>query len=82
MTGKLDSADLARIRRMGLAAMDSAEGLALFDAARTAEGDVLYPVRLDTAGLRARAADDVPALLRGLVPASTRRVRTSRQAGG
>ncbi|MBZ6477419.1 type I polyketide synthase, partial [Streptomyces griseocarneus] len=83
MTGKLDPADLARIRRMGLAAMDSAEGLALFDAACAADGDVLFPVRLDTAGLRARAADgDVPALLRGLVAAPTRRVRTSRQADG
>ncbi|MFI9201289.1 type I polyketide synthase [Streptomyces sp. NPDC053048] len=82
MTSKLDSADLARIRRMGLAAMDSAEGLALFDAACAADGDVLFPVRLDTAGLRARAADgEVPALLKGLVKAPARRARTGQEGG-
>ncbi|MFF2951445.1 type I polyketide synthase [Kitasatospora sp. NPDC057965] len=76
MTGKLATADLARIRRMGLAAMDSADALALFDAACATDGDVLFPVRLDTAGLRVRAADgEVPALLRGLVRAGSRRSR-------
>ncbi|MFF2661926.1 type I polyketide synthase, partial [Kitasatospora sp. NPDC058032] len=76
MTGKLATADLARIRRMGLAAMDSADALALFDAACATDGDVLFPVRLDTAGLRVRAADgEVPALLRGLVRAGRRRTR-------
>ncbi|MFG2232648.1 type I polyketide synthase [Streptomyces sp. NPDC048723] len=76
MTGKLDSADLARIRRMGLVAMDSATGLALFDAACAAGGDVLFPVPLDHAGLRVQAAGDkVPALLRGLVKAPVRKVQ-------
>ncbi|MFD8986162.1 SDR family NAD(P)-dependent oxidoreductase, partial [Streptomyces sp. NPDC059564] len=74
MTGKLDSADLARIRRMGLVAMDSATGLALFDAACAADGDVLFPVPLDHAGLRVQAAGDkVPVLLRGLVKAPVRK---------
>ncbi|MEU2834810.1 SDR family NAD(P)-dependent oxidoreductase, partial [Streptomyces lavendulae] len=79
MTGKLDSADLARIRRMGLIAMDSATGLALFDAACAAEGDVLFPVPLDHAGLRVQAADGkVPVLLRGLVKAPVRRAHAPR----
>ncbi|MEU8774109.1 type I polyketide synthase [Streptomyces sp. NPDC048606] len=68
MTGKLHSADLARIRRMGLAAMDSATGLALFDAACAADEDVLFPAPLDTAGLRVQATEGkVPTLLRALV---------------
>ncbi|MFE2108569.1 type I polyketide synthase, partial [Kitasatospora sp. NPDC059463] len=78
MTGKLATADLARIRRMGLAAMDSAEALALFDAASASDAEVLYPVRLDAAGLRGRAADgEVPALLRGLVRPAPRRTRAA-----
>ncbi|MFE2149381.1 type I polyketide synthase [Streptomyces lavendulae] len=81
MTGKLDSADLARIRRMGLVAMDSATGLALFDAACAAGHDVLFPVPLDHAGLRVQAAGDkVPALLRGLVKAPVRKVRAAGDA--
>ncbi|MFD8294489.1 type I polyketide synthase, partial [Streptomyces lavendulae] len=81
MTGKLDSADLARIRRMGLVAMDSATGLALFDAACAAGDDVLFPVPLDHAGLRVQAAGDkVPALLRGLVKAPVRKVRAAGDA--
>ncbi|MBT2386775.1 SDR family NAD(P)-dependent oxidoreductase, partial [Streptomyces sp. ISL-11] len=77
MTSKLHSADLARIRRMGLAAMASDDGLALFDAACAGAADVLYPLRLDGAGLRAQAAEgDVPALLRSLVKAPARRDRS------
>ncbi|MEU3409090.1 type I polyketide synthase [Streptomyces sp. NPDC006670] len=73
MTGKLDSTDLARIRRMGLAAMDAATGLALFDAGCAAGADVLFPAPLDHAGLRVQAAEGkVPALLRGLVKAPAR----------
>ncbi|MFE1793444.1 SDR family NAD(P)-dependent oxidoreductase, partial [Streptomyces sp. NPDC059525] len=74
MTSKLDTADLARIRRMGLVAMDAATGLALFDTACAAGADVLYPVPLDHAGLRVQAAEGkVPALLRGLVRTPVRR---------
>ncbi|MFH7600573.1 type I polyketide synthase, partial [Streptomyces racemochromogenes] len=77
MTGKLDSADFARIRRMGLVAMDAATGLALFDAACAAGTDVLFPVPLDHAGLRVQAAEDkVPALLRGLVKTPVRKAHS------
>ncbi|MFI9629694.1 type I polyketide synthase [Streptomyces sp. NPDC052042] len=77
MTGKLDSTDLARIRRMGLVGMDAATGLALFDAACTAGADVLFPVPLDHAGLRVQAAEGkVPALLRGLVRTPVRKAHS------
>ncbi|MEV7547054.1 SDR family NAD(P)-dependent oxidoreductase, partial [Streptomyces sp. NPDC089915] len=77
MTGKLDSTDLARIRRMGLVAMDAATGLALFDAACTAGADVLFPVPLDHAGLRVQATEGtVPALLRGLVKTPVRKAHS------
>ncbi|MFF4583840.1 type I polyketide synthase, partial [Streptomyces sp. NPDC001373] len=77
MTGKLDSTDLARIRRMGLVAMDAATGLALFDAACASGADVLFPVPLDHAGLRVQAAEGkVPALLRGLVRTPVRKAHS------
>ncbi|WP_431047765.1 type I polyketide synthase [Streptomyces sp. P1-3] len=89
MTGHLDDVDLRRISRGGVAPMASEEGLALFDAAYAggtagsgdaAHGDaVLFPMRLDYAGLRAEAAatGTVPALLRGLVRAPVRRAATA-----
>ncbi|MFD9128052.1 type I polyketide synthase, partial [Kitasatospora sp. NPDC059571] len=73
MTGTLDSADLQRISRAGVAALSSAEGLALLDTATALGGPGYVPMRLDTAGLRGRAASPaLPALLRGLVRASAR----------
>ncbi|WP_030844600.1 beta-ketoacyl reductase, partial [Streptomyces hygroscopicus] len=66
MTGDLGRADLARIGRSGLAAVSSAEGLALFDAGVAADEALLLPVRLDRAALRA-LGDEAPAMLRGLV---------------
>jgi thioesterase domain-containing protein/acyl carrier protein len=73
MTGQLGDAGRARIARAGVAALGAAEGLALLDAALGRDEGLLVPARLDVAGLRAMAArggaDDIPALLRGLVPA-------------
>ncbi|MGW1764797.1 type I polyketide synthase [Streptomyces sp. NPDC002073] len=66
MTGDLDQADLSRLRRMGIAAMPTAEALALFDAAVAFDKPVLIPARVDVAALRTKAADEVPLLLRGL----------------
>ncbi|AQA24834.1 acyl transferase domain protein [Rhodococcus sp. MTM3W5.2] len=63
--------------RSGVSALTDAEGLALFDATLARDEIVLMPARLDLAALRAQAV--VPALLRGLVPTSTRRVAA---AGG
>ncbi|WP_428999933.1 phosphopantetheine-binding protein [Streptomyces cyaneogriseus] len=62
--------------RTGVAALPTADGLALFDAALRSGRPALAPVRLDLAGLRAAAANrPVPAVLRDLVrvrrPAAT-----------
>ncbi|WP_425527970.1 type I polyketide synthase [Yinghuangia seranimata] len=76
MTAHLDDADLARVRRMGIAAMPTAEALALFDAARALDKPVTIPARLDVGALRRRARDELPAVLRDVVgagrPARTR----------
>ncbi|WP_328973711.1 type I polyketide synthase [Streptomyces sp. NBC_00239] len=66
MTGELDQADLSRLRRMGIAAMPTAEALALFDAAVAFDKPVLIPARVDVAALRTKPAEEVPLLLRGL----------------
>ncbi|QBI54871.1 type I polyketide synthase [Streptomonospora litoralis] len=74
MTEKLGEADLRRVARSGVEPMESAEALALFDAAlRTAE-PVVAPVRLDTAALR-RAAQDglLPPVLSALAPGTGER---------
>jgi polyketide synthase 12 len=75
MTGSLGAADLARLRRLGVVPLFSEQGLALFDAASIAAEPVVLPARLDLDGLRAQAeAGTLPALLRGVVRTSTRRV--------
>ncbi|WP_345598162.1 type I polyketide synthase, partial [Streptomyces marokkonensis] len=67
MTGGLDHTDLARIRRMGLAAIPAADGLRLFDAALATGRAVVLPVRLDTSVFRDGQGGTVPSVLRGLV---------------
>ncbi|WP_446467188.1 type I polyketide synthase, partial [Streptomyces sp. BRA346] len=80
MGSGLDDVDLRRIARGGVAPIPADEGLALFDAAH-ADGSaaVLFPMRLDYAGLRteATATGTVPALFRGLVRAPVRRAATA-----
>ncbi|MPY63720.1 SDR family NAD(P)-dependent oxidoreductase, partial [Streptomyces spongiae] len=66
MAGALTARDVERMRAAGFPPLSTDEGLALFDRAVSAADPVLLPVRIDAAALRAR--DDVPALLRGLVP--------------
>ncbi|MET1071284.1 MAG: type I polyketide synthase, partial [Umezawaea sp.] len=69
MSGQLTDTDLRRIARGGIVPFTVAEGLALFDRAVAADLPVVAPLRLDTAVL---AGQDVPAFLRGLVPAVRR----------
>ncbi|MGW5722472.1 SDR family NAD(P)-dependent oxidoreductase [Amycolatopsis sp. NPDC003865] len=64
--------------KRGLGAFGVAEGLALFDAAVGAAGDLYVPIKLDLPAWR--DAGGVPDLLRGLVPA-TRRTVAGREAG-
>ncbi|MFI6513879.1 SDR family NAD(P)-dependent oxidoreductase [Streptosporangium sp. NPDC050855] len=54
----------------GRKALTAEEGLALFDAATTADEAIVVPARLDTVAFR---DTEVPALLRGLVRARPRR---------
>ncbi|MGW7276301.1 type I polyketide synthase [Streptomyces sp. NPDC054864] len=66
MTEDLDQADLSRLRRMGIAAMPTAEALALFDAACAIDKPVLIPARVDIAALRDKTGDELPLMLRDL----------------
>ncbi|WP_422070675.1 type I polyketide synthase [Streptomyces hoynatensis] len=72
MTGELDTTDVRRLSRSGLAALATEEGLALLDAALARPEPVLLPARLDLASLRS-AAGQVPPPLRGLVRLPARR---------
>ncbi|MER6691910.1 SDR family NAD(P)-dependent oxidoreductase [Streptomyces minutiscleroticus] len=76
MSAGIDTADLERLRRLGLPPLTAGQGLRLFDAAPGGEDAVLVPVRLDAAAVRART-DGVPALLRGLVRPARRRTTGS-----
>ncbi|MYW00684.1 type I polyketide synthase [Streptomyces sp. SID3343] len=83
MTEDLDEADLARIRRMGIAAMPTPEALALFDAARANGKPVLVPARVDRSALRNRMGDELPSLLRDLADDSRpRRTQAGATQGG
>ncbi|MGP9017961.1 SDR family NAD(P)-dependent oxidoreductase [Streptomyces sp. BR1] len=73
MTGELADADLERISRAGVAALSSAQGLALLDTARAVGDPTAVPMHLDLSALRHADASMVPALLRGLVRAPARR---------
>ncbi|MET7607649.1 SDR family NAD(P)-dependent oxidoreductase [Streptomyces avermitilis] len=72
MADALDEAGTSRMARSGVLPLPTEDGLRLFDAALASNEPVLVPVRLDTAALRNRAAETVPALLRGLVRVSLR----------
>ncbi|WP_445009735.1 SDR family NAD(P)-dependent oxidoreductase [Streptomyces poonensis] len=67
MADALDEAGRTRMARSGVLPLSTEEGLRLFDAALASDEPVFVPVRLDTAALRNRTAESVPALLRGLV---------------
>ncbi|MDX3187241.1 SDR family NAD(P)-dependent oxidoreductase [Streptomyces sp. MN03-5084-2B] len=69
--GMADGADAGRLRRGGVTALSTADGLALFDAGVATGDPALVPVRLDLAA--ARAGGELPPLLRGLVRVPARR---------
>ncbi|WP_198037100.1 type I polyketide synthase [Nocardia sp. BMG51109] len=71
MTGGLRDADLVRMRRAGIAPMTVRDGLALFDAALTADEAALVTARLNPTAWT--ATDIVPSVVRGLVRSRTRR---------
>nr|WP_069626712.1 type I polyketide synthase [Streptomyces niveus] len=80
--GELTDADRKRMLRMGLPALSQVEGLALLDDALRTGEPALAPFRLDTGALRTRPVDQLPSLLRGLVPTSRRRAGGADAAGG
>ncbi|HEX8075366.1 MAG TPA: SDR family NAD(P)-dependent oxidoreductase, partial [Thermoleophilaceae bacterium] len=73
MTHGLSGADLARLRRVGIAPHSTQHGLELFDAALRLGDPLLMPVRLDAAALRSEDGAGVPPVLRGLGRPSARR---------
>ncbi|MEV0558617.1 type I polyketide synthase [Streptomyces sp. NPDC050597] len=84
MTADLAEADLARVRRLGIAEMPTPEALALFDSARAIDKPVLIPARVDVSALRNKTGDEVPLLLRDLVHGSRprrNRAATTRDSG-
>nr|WP_103334877.1 type I polyketide synthase [Amycolatopsis sp. CA-126428] len=82
MTAHLTDADVARLRRIGVAPLSTTEGLALFDRARLLDEAVQVPIRLDPAALREQArAGSLPWLLRGLVRTPSRRAAAGGPGG-
>ncbi|MFE5792309.1 SDR family NAD(P)-dependent oxidoreductase [Streptomyces sp. NPDC056503] len=79
MGGGLSEADVRRVERSGVRLLDLPLGLGLFDAAAGTGRAVVVPVPLDLAVLRRR--DDVPALLRALVPPAKHRTAARAGAG-
>ncbi len=74
MGAALGHADLVRMERLGLDALDDEQALALFDAVLDREDSHLLPVRINRAALRAQAAQGtLPAIFGGLVRATARR---------
>ncbi|WP_281260784.1 type I polyketide synthase [Murinocardiopsis flavida] len=83
MAGALSDTDVARLARAGIVPLTADEGIALFDAAYSAEEPVPVPLRLDLGALRRRAGssggrqdgavDAWSPLLRGLVGRTPRR---------
>ncbi|MFD8285511.1 type I polyketide synthase [Streptomyces solisilvae] len=74
MAGDLDEAELARLRRGGVAAITADQGRELFDLANATDSALLVPMPLDLAALRTQAAAGMlPPLFRGLVRVPPRR---------
>ncbi|MGW0788781.1 SDR family NAD(P)-dependent oxidoreductase [Streptomyces sp. NPDC002911] len=79
MTAHLTDADVERMTRAGVRPLPTEEGLRLLDTALAADESLLLPIGLDLRALR--GADEVAALLRGLVPAPARRAAAARATG-
>ncbi|MBQ1074903.1 SDR family NAD(P)-dependent oxidoreductase [Micromonospora sp. C31] len=78
MTGNLDPAELARVRRQGILPIDTAAGLRLFDAALARPYAHQVPVRLLPDAFDA----EPPALLRALVRRTLRHARATEAGAG
>jgi amino acid adenylation domain-containing protein len=77
MTGDVAGQDQARLRRLGISAMSSEEGLKLFDAALRSGRPLLIPARLDLPAARGvRAASNGPSPAEVSTPGDTLRTAT------
>jgi acyl carrier protein/NADP-dependent 3-hydroxy acid dehydrogenase YdfG len=76
MAGRLHQADMARMKRIGVAPLPVDQGLALFDAVLGSGNPHFVPARLALSSLRTTADGTaaVPLLLRGLVRSTLRQV--------
>ncbi|MFI8952423.1 beta-ketoacyl reductase, partial [Streptomyces sp. NPDC053750] len=72
MAEELNQADLERMQRTGVQPISAKEGLDLFDTVAALPTPALVPIALDLKTLRS-AADELPALFRGLIRTTTRR---------
>ena len=82
MAGSLSEAELARLTRSGVAALNREQGLQLFDLAVAGSDPLLVAARWDTAALTARAdGGSLPSILRGLVRAPRRAAAGSPATG-
>jgi acyl transferase domain-containing protein len=84
MAGALGETELGRLAKIGMSALSTKDGLALFDAALASSAAAVVPLRPDPAAL---AGAEVPPLLRGLIraarvtaPAPVRLVRDTWEA--
>ncbi|MCW8101382.1 type I polyketide synthase [Streptomyces tauricus] len=81
MAGRLDDSDLQRVGRSGVEALSAEQGLGLLDTAGRLDAAALVPIRLNLRAL-ATAGDDLPPLLRDLVPRSRRTATAGRADSG
>ncbi|MEU9015815.1 type I polyketide synthase, partial [Streptomyces sp. NPDC048479] len=83
ITGGLDEAQLRRMEQHGMGALSAAEGMALLDAALTADRPVLVPARLNLTALRTAAGPGPAApVFRALLGSGGRRTAQTRTGGG
>ncbi|MEO6089499.1 MAG: SDR family NAD(P)-dependent oxidoreductase, partial [Umezawaea sp.] len=76
----LSEVDRKRMATQGVPGLTSEAGLALFEAGLRSDRATVVPVRIDTRALRNRT-DEIPALLRGLVPSTRRAAAAGTNAG-
>ncbi|MFG2004861.1 type I polyketide synthase [Spirillospora sp. NPDC048911] len=69
MTGHLTSADTSRLKRLGMNPLSTEHALALFDLALASGHAALVPMTVDVGDLRRQPDENVPPILRELVPA-------------
>ena len=82
LAGELAAADLARLARQGIASIQPAAGLAMFDAALGAEPALVVPVELDHRALAQAARDGrLGPVFGDLAPTATRRVAANAEGG-